>query len=405
MGSVGRRRVLMTSPTFWPLSDGVANSAGIYAKTLKQAGFDVTVLTWRRGDLESSAVLNGINIRRLCVAGSANVLDRYRGNLAELETFVREQEYDILIVHCWQIWSTDLVLKFSRRYKPKTPTVMVSHGLSTNTLSTWSARLKYPFWRRYQKQIVPDMVRAVSKFVVLSDYADEDRFLDVKIARDLGVRYEVVPNVPGYNPVLAKKGPVTEYRQLHKQRYCLCVGAFNSKKNEMFVLDAFVRASLRNTSLVVVGYRENGYSAKLRRFADKHSVSDRVFIFSGLSQEEIFFLYEHAWVYLCGSRTECQPIVILDAMASKTPFISTPVGCVPNLPGGLTVKSPTDMAKALNSLASSEEQYRQLQTDGARAIENVFSKTKVGEKIEGVLRDLLLQEAGGKKLARMERSH
>lgn len=393
MSSAAQLRVLLTSPTFWPLSDGVANSAGIYARALKQAGFDITVLTWRRRDLESSAVLEGVKIRRFCIKGSSNILNRYRGNLAELETFIREQEYDVLVAHCWQTWSTDLALKFSHHYKPDTPTAIVSHGLSTRTLSTWSARLKYPFWRKYQNQIVPNMIRAVSKFIVLSDYADEDRFLDVSIARDLGAPYVVIPNVPGYDPTLASRGGTTKFGRLREQRFCLCVGAFDRKKNEMFVLEAFVRANLPDTSLVLVGYSENGYSAKLRKSANKYGVSDRVFIFSGLSQDEIYSLYKHAWVYLCGSRTECQPIVILDAMASETPFISTAVGCVPNLPGGLTVKSPREMARALNVLASSEERYRQLQAEGARATEDTFSRSKVGEKIRGLFSDLALQGA------------
>src|SRR5262249_53568705 len=142
MGPPARRRVLLTSPTFWPLSDGVANSADFYAQALTRAGYDVTVLTQQRQGLEGREVRAGIDIRRLGVAGSMNILDGYRGQVAALEALIRGLEYDALLAHCWQTWSTDLGMKFSLRHRPGTPIAIVSHGLSTNTLSTWNARLK-----------------------------------------------------------------------------------------------------------------------------------------------------------------------------------------------------------------------------------------------------------------------
>ena len=44
------------------------------------------------------------------------------------------------------------------------------------------------------------------------------------------------------------------------------------------------------------------------------------------------------------------PLSIVEAMASKVPFISTDVGCVRGLPGGIIVKSANEMSYFIDLL-------------------------------------------------------
>src|SRR5688572_14619271 len=118
----------------------------------------------------------------------------------------------------------------------------------------------------------------------------------------------------------------------------LSIGNYSYAKNERFVLDAYTASRERNMPLVFVGQEENAYLRSLRKSARRRKLGHLVFFFHGLSKQQINWLYNHARLFLTGSRTECQPLVVLDAMAAGVPFISTDVGCVSQQGGGIIVQ-------------------------------------------------------------------
>jgi len=83
--------------------------------------------------------------------------------------------------------------------------------------------------------------------------------------------------------------------------------------------------------------------------------------------------------------TETQPLVILDAIRAGIPFISTDVGCVSNLPGGIVVRSKSEMAQKIKFLIEDEILRERLSIDGKNACERTYSWEIVMEKYESLL--------------------
>ena len=75
-------------------------------------------------------------------------------------------------------------------------------------------------------------------------------------------------------------------------------------------------------------------------------------------------IYRVADLFLLTAKAETQPIVLLESMASHTPFLTTDVGCVTELPGGTVVRSEPEMVEELKALMASPERRRQLAEEG-----------------------------------------
>jgi glycosyltransferase involved in cell wall biosynthesis len=92
---------------------------------------------------------------------------------------------------------------------------------------------------------------------------------------------------------------------------------------------------------------------------------------------------------LFGSAVECFPLVIVEAMASRTPFISTDVGCVRDLPGGVVASSVEEMAHAIQGLADKGPEWQRLAEAGRQAWEQRYRWGKIVDQYEQLYSDLL----------------
>ena len=65
------------------------------------------------------------------------------------------------------------------------------------------------------------------------------------------------------------------------------------------------------------------------------------------------YAYRAADLFVLSAKAETQPIVLLEAMASRTPWLATDTGCVSELPGGVVVRSEDELVEKMRELASS----------------------------------------------------
>jgi glycosyltransferase involved in cell wall biosynthesis len=87
--------------------------------------------------------------------------------------------------------------------------------------------------------------------------------------------------------------------------------------------------------------------------------------------------YRRAGVFFLPSTVETAPLVILEAMASATPWVSYDVGSVKTLPGGIVVPDVDEAARALRGLVNDPARRRALAREGRAAIETTYSWDKV----------------------------
>jgi len=169
--------------------------------------------------------------------------------------------------------------------------------------------------------------------------------------------------------------------------YWLWVGRLNEpRKNIPLLLNAYARLvrtcpSIPNLVLVGQGEWQPQYSALL----DTLGIADSVQVECNVSQERLADLYRGASVFVLSSDEEGLGMVILEAMASGLPIISTDCGgpataVIPGENGLLTpVGNAQALAEAMQTLWEQPELRRRMGQAARQRVEERFSIEKAGQ--------------------------
>nr|WP_231126649.1 glycosyltransferase family 4 protein [Motilibacter aurantiacus] len=135
-------------------------------------------------------------------------------------------------------------------------------------------------------------------------------------------------------------------------RLVLCVANHLPDKGHDAVLDAFRRSAGPRDRLVIVGNRspqrsELGEWARCRWAALRDR---RVTLAEGVPRAEVVQLYKDADVFLFGSRIECAPLVLIEAMAAGLPFVTTSAGNARDYADAGIVTDEAGLADGLRTL-------------------------------------------------------
>lgn len=356
-------RILISTFTYPPADNGVANSVYLQAQMILRLGYSVDVLT--AGSTYTESKENNVSVIRFPVTGRGRLLSPHKGAISELNSYLSKHSWDIVLMNCWQAWSTNCLIDYFIKHLRKERLYLISHGVSTNSnYHVFPLNLiRRILWWPYKAFAIQKYLRLITGLVVLRDYYDNDRFFDYKKARQLHVPVKIIPNVARFNPNKLKRPSIRFSDKELASGFILSVGNYSHEKNEFFVLKAYKDSRLTDIPFIIVGHKYNGYSAKLMDYANKWKLSN-VHFCERLSKEEIDWLYKHATIFLYGSKIDCLPMVILDSLASKTLCISTDVGCVRSLDGVVIVASIEEMALQLRYYYANQV-HRNIKTDQA----------------------------------------
>ena len=176
-------------------------------------------------------------------------------------------------------------------------------------------------------------------------------------------------------------------------RFILFVGRLHPIKNLERLVEAFARACPRlpdTIHLVLTGARGGEYHRQLERLAERLGIADRV-QFTGEIKDELPLLFNLAEVFVLVSLYENFGLVLLEAMASGTPVITSAIDDLEEVVGSAAVRvSPTDVdaiSNALIDVLGSAE----LQNDlAARGLDQArqFSWERCARKTLDVYREL-----------------
>ena len=155
------------------------------------------------------------------------------------------------------------------------------------------------------------------------------------------------------------------------------------------LLQAFYRSNLpENAKLILIGSTKNSYYSKLinlKQQLDCQYGTRNVELLTGVPRSDIYKYTKEAKIYLLGSRAEMFPISIIEAMASGIPFISTDVGCVKYLPGGVVVDKIDEMSYWLELLWNNEKVRSNLGTVGYNYARKYFTIENKVEQLEQLI--------------------
>jgi glycosyltransferase involved in cell wall biosynthesis len=388
-------KILITTFTYPPNKDGVAEASRVMAEGLAALGWEVTVYT-SGIPTEEIEMLNGVRVQRYRLAGAW--AGRSPGG-AEADRYVNDvmqAPHQVLVLQCWDSWNA-LYLR-PHLQQLACPLVIVSHGYARHifawakapSLGIWHW-LRWIWWTAFR---LPGMMKAAQKLIFLSERKDNGRFFDHRLAtllRHPGI--EVIPNSFDENEFRIARGT---FRASHgiaqNEKMFLCVANYSERKNQILALEAFHDAAIPDSTLVFIGSELNDYSSRLQeteRLRQSDQKTGRVLVLHGLSRGETIQAYVDADCFVLPAKAETQPIVLLEAMAAGIPWISTDTGCVSEMPGGLVVRSRSEMAKAMRRITDEPEFALPTPRGGMERCTAEFNRTHAVTRIHTVMTECL----------------
>ena len=385
-------RILITTFTYAPQMNGVAQVVSAHVKEFIRHGHEVTVATGfdKHRNIDDE-MIKGVRVVQFKVIGTPDLRGGYHGEVSKYQDFISDWTGDLIMCHCWAFWPTDLaILQFPYVSAKK---ILVSHGCG---LRRYPANTIFPrglvsllSWRPYVWRM-GKVMRKFDRVVFLSDKFDKKVYYDHWLARK--EKLENISVIP--TGVYPKEfdAVVPTFRTTYgigNKLLVLCVSSYDRHKNQMLALRAFIRANPRDAMLILIGGPHTEYFRELEMWYRQSSSRQKVLFLSNLDRQTICSAFNVADLCLCSSLRETGPLVVLEAMAARTPFISTDVGFVSVLPGGIVVRNETAMVEAICELLGDEKRRRDLGKEGRCAIEKKYNWVKIGEQYESLIQSLV----------------
>lgn len=361
--------ILLTSPSYPPFNSGLGNAVAQQAASLSKAGHELVVATG--GAQRSSRIVEGIRVETFALTGADCWLQPIRGDVAVYTEFLRHNNWDVVLLNAWQNWATDLALRHLEEISGRK--FVYSHCISTNVFyphQPLRSFLRYLAWRPYWWRL-PRFMKCLDGVLFLAGGGSDSRFDDLKVAQNCAAPIRIVPNSlsPAAATVLAKPSMLLQGRDR-----LIAVGSYQWQKGFDFVLRAYAASQARyRFALHLYGQEHSDYSATLHALARQLGLPEESVVFhEGVSGEALISAYAQARLVLSGSHTECQPLALLDANATGTPFVARTTGCIASMPGGVAVRTWEEMAYQLDSLMDGGPDWQSLADAGRQAAQDIY---------------------------------
>jgi 1,2-diacylglycerol 3-alpha-glucosyltransferase len=375
-------RILLTSPTYPPFNSGLGNAVAQQANGLARAGHEVVVATG--GGKRGSRGAEGIRVETFDLSGADSWLQPIRGDVATYTDFLRNNDWDAVLLNAWQNWATDLALRHLGEIPGRK--FVYSHCISTNVFylhQPLRSVLRYMAWRPYWQRL-PKCMTQLDGVLFLAALGSDSRFDDLRLARQIAVPLRIVPNSLSLSAAaLLARPPLA----LSARDRLIAVGSYQWQKGFDFVLRAYAASSACNQiPLHFFGQEYSAYSKQLQRKAEAMGVlSNSVYFHEGVSGDALQAEYARALLVLSGSHTECQPLALLDASVCATPFVARATGCINGMPGGIAIKSWIEMAQQIDKFLENMNHWQVYSQAARTAAENIYNPDVVAQKLVDVL--------------------
>lgn len=377
-------KFLFTVATYYPCADGVQMVTQYTAEELVKRGHEVTVITSMHGRDFYPSEHNGVKLLYTDIYKSHGFT---KGNKKKyIGMVLREVKgKDVLINVSLQTPTTDLL--FSSLDKISCKKILYLHDIHDfhwhkvdfenikGYLSKFYYNVRYGLYysRAYKFMRKYNLITHLSPFDFSMRYVKKHSISQNVVIGNAALD-DVFKKQKGNSPCLSP--------------YFLCLANYGLRKNQIFVLKAFYRSHVTDATLVFIGKTETAYLHNLvneKKRLDAIYGERKVRFNVGISREETELYIANATSIVLGSKIEKFPIVLIEAMASKIPFISTNVGTIRYLPGGFIVSSEEEMAYWMDYILTNQKSAELIGEAGfVYAIKNMTVKSKVDSLIKAI---------------------
>lgn len=340
--------ILHTVEFYSPSVGGAQEVVKQLSERLVQRGHQVTVATTRLPE-RTATEINGVNIVEFNIHG--NAVRGMTGEIERYQQFLLNGKFDIMMSYAAQEWTVDLSFPILTQIPYKK--ILIPCGFSG---------LHLPEYAEYFRQL-PDILRHYDQLVFHAD-----NYRDTNFARQHNLQpWSIIPNG-------ASQAEFSVVDTTFRQRYgiaedetlLLTVGSHTGLKGHRLSIETLLRLTTKPVTLIIIGnvfgkghwWRNFAHPMvaalkrrQVRRAAEilsdtlwggigpagclsncraharqaNLSGSKKVLLLD-LPRAEVVAAYHAADLFLLGSNIEYSPIVLYEALASQTPFISLACG-------------------------------------------------------------------------------
>ena len=373
-------KVVFTVASYYPLNDGVQYVTQYHAEGLVRMGHEVVVITSKRND-QDSFIHNGVKI--ICI-NAYNSHFFHSGNKNEFLGAVTEnvENADVMINVCLQSYAADWVLPLLDKIKAKR--ILYMHGMHSFK------------WEKKDFSNIKSFILKLARDIRWKPFYimnwDKIKKYDAVIhLHELDYAFRYFENNGYKNNFVIYNAVDTVFFEEHKKsNIVINVGSFNERKNQKKAIELFYRAKTNDYSLVIIGNPNNEYYQMLLEYknqCEKTFGHKEVKILCSISREETIAYIQKAKIYLMTSTWEAFPISLIEAMAARMAFISTNVGIVSSLPGGVVCDSDTELIATIEKLVNDECEDSLASEAYSFAKMNLYQDNQT-KKLETLIKDL-----------------
>ena len=311
-----------------------------------------------------------------------NTLQRLRWENVELPMKVKKEKIELLHVPA-----------FSPPMRKSCRVVVTVHdliGMLFPNQKGWPSRFYWGKW-------LPRRIKKADFLIAVSEHTRKDA------VRYLGVPENKIKVIhssghEGFSPI---HNPLSlqEMRGRFgiREKYFLCVGTLEPRKNLPRVIQTFARfrrevLSGKDCQLVVVGSKDFAHGKFFQEMTGGKDLSSEDIIFTGyVKRQDLNALYSGAVAFLFPSLYEGFGFPVLEAMASGTPVLTSDRTSLPEVVGEAAIKvNPEDITaicEGMRLLARDEKMRQELIQKGFERIK-YFSWSKTAKETLAVYESL-----------------
>lgn len=330
-----KMKCLLLSSEYPPKQGGVGNASFVFSQEMALRGWSIIVITNISTGLCSKEFRDEAIVHRVNLKGSLDSTQPITGEIEKFARIIYEFEPDVIVIHGWQGWPIKSLTILTSYNKP---IFLQSHGFGAHRVP-WNYRPAFGIWA-WSKRLpfifgMPNLLKQIRALSVLSKNANFRNAFDHWVAEKFGCdNVLTIPN--GVYKIAAEKSFFLKaYPHLKNKFLILNVANFCDRKNQLKILEIAKCTKNLDIHFVLIGSEKNTYAHTLEALATQWGVENRVEFIYGVPREMTESAIMASDIAIMTSKWEMQPLFLLEAMSVGKPWISTNVGCVSELKGGI----------------------------------------------------------------------
>jgi glycosyltransferase involved in cell wall biosynthesis len=389
-------RVLMVTPSYYPILGGTETYVAQLARALNQKGVSADVMTLNMAtkftpeNRDEERQENGFKLFRVSAHnprlfnfhGHSPYGELLNAHVIPRPSFAREfDNYDVIHFHD----DTDFTFPLYSYLAHKTDKPRILH---LHTIPYTYEIYKRNLLLRILLRRVADLYVGLSEFTI-------PFMLKLGLPED---KLTVLPNAVDTNTFRPND-------KIRMDNAILFVGRIIRTKGVDTLLEALFKVKTSTQVYIIGPVTDKSFFLKVQRLIQKinETTSHKAVYLGPLHGNALTEWYQRATIFAAPARADHFPITNLEALACETPIIASPVGAVTDMVhdkvNGLLVPpgETLPLSSALNLLLENRKLRESYGRKGREIVENYFSWTVVSERIINIYDRLVKTKYGALK--------